>query len=45
MDDATKKWLCAGHSAEEQASLLKQVADDEAQQKEFVLHLGAIGVI
>jgi hypothetical protein len=28
MDDVTKKWLCAGHSPEEQASLLQQVADD-----------------
>jgi hypothetical protein len=26
MDDATKKWLCAGHSPEEQASLLERVA-------------------
>jgi hypothetical protein len=29
MDDVTKKWLCAGHSPEEQASLLQQVADDQ----------------
>lgn len=33
MDDATKQWLCAGHSAEEQASLLQQVTDAEAQEK------------
>jgi hypothetical protein len=33
MDEVTKKWLCAGHSPEEQASLLRQVADAEAQQK------------
>ncbi|NYT17738.1 MAG: hypothetical protein GKC06_07015 [Methanomicrobiales archaeon] len=33
MDDATKQWLCAGHSPDEQASLLQQVADAEAQQK------------
>jgi hypothetical protein len=28
-----QEWLCAGHSPEEQASLLQQVADSEAQQK------------
>jgi hypothetical protein len=33
MDDATKTWLCAGHSPVEQASLLQQVADAEEQQK------------
>lgn len=33
MDDATKQWLCAGHSPDEQASLLQQVAGAEAQQK------------
>jgi hypothetical protein len=33
MDDATKTWLCAGHSPEEQASLLERVADAEALQK------------
>ena len=33
MDDATKQWLCAGHSAQEQASLLQQVAGAEAQEK------------
>ena len=33
MDDATKQWLCAGHSAEEQASLLQQVAGAEALGK------------
>ena len=33
MDDATRQWLCAGHSPDEQASLLQQVADAEAQQK------------
>jgi hypothetical protein len=33
MDDATKQWLCTGHSADDQASLLKQVAGAEAQQK------------
>jgi hypothetical protein len=33
MDDTPKTWLCAGHSPEEQASLLKRVADAEAQQK------------
>ena len=33
MDDATKQWLCAGHPAEEQASLLRQVADAEALEK------------
>lgn len=33
MGDATKQWLCAGHSAEEQASLLQQVAGAEALEK------------
>jgi cytochrome oxidase assembly protein ShyY1 len=33
MDDATKQWLCAGHSVEEQASLLQQVAGAEALEK------------
>jgi hypothetical protein len=33
MDDATKQWLCAGHTPDEQASLLRQVAGAEAQQK------------
>jgi hypothetical protein len=33
MDDVTKQWLCAGHSANEQASLLQQVAGAEALQK------------
>jgi hypothetical protein len=33
MDDTTRKWLCAGHSPEEQSSLLQQVADSEARQK------------
>ena len=32
MDDATKQWLCTGHPPYEQASLLQQVADAEAQQ-------------
>lgn len=30
MDDVTKNWLCAGHSLEEQTSLVQQVADAEA---------------
>ena len=33
MDNATKQWLCAGHTAGEQVSLLRQVADAEAQEK------------
>jgi hypothetical protein len=33
MDDTTKTWLCAGHLPEEQASLLRQVADAEAKEK------------
>jgi len=33
MDDATRQWLCTGYSADEQASLLQQVAEAEAQQK------------
>jgi hypothetical protein len=33
MDDATKQWLCAGHSEKEQASLLQQVAGAEAREK------------
>jgi hypothetical protein len=33
MDDAPKMWLCAGDPLEEQASLLQQVADAEAEQK------------
>jgi hypothetical protein len=33
MDNATKQWLCTGHSSEEQASLLQQVADAEARER------------
>ncbi len=33
MDEATKTWLYAGHSPEEQASLPRQVEDAEAKEK------------
>ncbi|MBP1927694.1 hypothetical protein J2741_000241 [Methanolinea mesophila] len=33
MTDETKKWVICGHSPEDQASLLKQIADAEGQKK------------
>ena len=33
MSDETKKWVICGHSPEDQASLLKQIADAEGQKK------------
>ena len=33
MSDETKKWVICGHSPEDQASLLKQIADAEEQKK------------
>jgi hypothetical protein len=43
MDDATKMWLCAGHSPEEQALLLQQVADAEALEKSSYVILVSSG--
>ena len=33
MNEETKKWVICGHSAEDQASLLKQIAEAESQGK------------
>ena len=33
MSDETKRWVTVGHSPEEQASLLKQIADAEERRK------------
>jgi hypothetical protein len=33
MTDETKKWVICGYSPEDQASLLKQIADAEEQKK------------
>lgn len=33
MNEETKRWVTAGHSPEEQASLLKQVSEAEEQKK------------
>lgn len=33
MNDETKRWVTIGHSPEEQASLLKQIAEAEDQKK------------
>jgi hypothetical protein len=33
MNDETKRWVNAGHSPDEQASLLKQIAEAEEQKK------------
>ncbi len=33
MNDETKRWVTIGHSPEEQASLLKQIAEAENQKK------------
>jgi hypothetical protein len=33
MSDVTKRWVTAGHSPEEQASLLKQIAEAEEEKK------------
>ncbi len=33
MSDETKRWVTAGHSPEEQASLLKQIAEAEEKRK------------
>lgn len=33
MDDATKHWIIFDHPPDEQASLLKQIADAEAEKK------------
>lgn len=33
MNDETKRWVTVGHTADEQASLLKQIAEAEEQKK------------
>jgi len=33
MNDETKRWVLAGHSPDDQASLLKQIAEAEEQKK------------
>ncbi len=33
MSAKTKRWITVGHTAEDQASLLKQIADAEEQKK------------
>jgi hypothetical protein len=33
MNDETKRWVTVGHSPEEQASLLRQIANAEDQKK------------